>query len=130
MLTTSGGSTRGPVAARLAAGAGGRGLGAISAGVAVGVVASAGGTTGVARTIGFGEGVAESAGAAKGQAVYPDWAQWDSGRLEVAQFCAAVLMALVEGGVAPAVPVGVEAETAKKLQTVRSALIDMIERYG
>ena len=69
-------------------------------------------------------------GAAKGQAFHPDWAEWNADRLEVAQFCASVLMALLDGGAPPEVPAGVDPDTAAKLQTVRSALVDMVERYG
>ena len=72
----------------------------------------------------------ESAGSAPGQAVFPDWAGWDSGRLEVAKFCAAVLMALVDGQPAPEVPSGLDPAMAAKLADVRGALVDMVARYG
>lgn len=72
----------------------------------------------------------ESIGSAKDQAIHPEWAAWDSDRLEVAQFCAAVLMAMVDGGEPAAVPSGVEPAIASKLGVVRAALIEMVERYG
>jgi hypothetical protein len=55
-----------------------------------------------------------------------DRATWNAGRLEVAEFSAAVLQAAVGGGEVPEVPDGLAPATAEKLAMVRREILALI----
>lgn len=62
----------------------------------------------------------------------PDWGQHEgmAHRFEVARYTAHLLRELCEGREAPASPEPVEPDLAKRLNAVRTALIELIARYG